>query len=71
MQKYRELEQARFLSAYHSRIHPDLLDPFLAVVDAIFDVRAPPLLTVLSRYQDFDTGAVEETSRKQVITGLD
>ena len=70
MQKYRELEQARFLSAYHSRIHPDLLDPFLAVVDAIFDVRAPPLLTVLSRYQDFDTGAVEETSRKQVISGL-
>ena len=32
------------------KFHPDLLDNFLAVLDAIFEVRNPPLLIVLGHY---------------------
>jgi len=50
MQQYRELEHARFVYFYGDRFHPALLDHFLACIDSIFDVRAPPLLTVLGQF---------------------
>ena len=52
MQKYRELEQARFVYFVGSHFNPILLDNFLAVIDAIFDVRAPPLMLILSRFEE-------------------
>lgn len=50
--RYREFEQARFVDSFTGRFNPILLEEFLEVVNAIFDVRSPPLLTVLRSYTD-------------------
>ena len=50
IQQYQELEQARFVNSFGDRIYPELLDQFIAVIDSIFDLRMPPLLTVLAQY---------------------
>ena len=52
MQKYREFEQLRWMSYYLDLFHPDLLDDFMTVKDAIFDLQAPPLLMNLKRYKE-------------------
>ena len=59
LQLYRELEQARFLDMFKHKIHPELFDDFISLVDSVFDVRIPPLLTVLHHYRAF--AKIEET----------
>ena len=54
LQMYRELEQVRFIDLYMDRIHPDLFDDFISVIDGIFDVRIPPLFTVLGYYSKYE-----------------
>jgi response regulator RpfG family c-di-GMP phosphodiesterase len=54
MQKYRELEQARFIYYQRNHFHPELMDDFMTICDNIFDVRAPALLTILSRYGEIE-----------------
>ena len=36
------------------RIHPELFDNYLAVIDSIFDIRIPPLFTVLGYFSKFE-----------------
>ena len=63
LQFYRELEHARFLDLYKHKIHPELFDDFIGLIDSVFDVRIPPLFTVLHHFakileqpeENFDT----------------
>ena len=50
LKKYRELEQIRFVEQMAARFSPDLLDDYVEAVNAIFDIRATPLLYVMSQY---------------------
>ena len=52
VKNYRELEQTRFIVySPKNSFHPELLDDWLEVIDAIFEVRLPYLLHVLSQYE--------------------
>ena len=51
--KYRELEQIRFIDYSIKTFNPELLDSFLGVIDAVFDVRLPHLLHILRQYERF------------------
>ena len=65
VRKYRELEQARFLYEHIDRLHPDLLEEVTAVLDSIFAVRLPPLLTILAQYsqvEDFEQQLYEDSN---------
>ena len=53
LHKYRELEQVRFVYLYQDRFHPMLLDKFIEVINKIFDLRTPPLLMILGKYNEF------------------
>ena len=58
---YRELEHVRFTDLYMHRIHPELFDDFLTVIDGIFDVRIPPLFTVLGYFSKFEgSGSIKK-----------
>ena len=48
--KYRELEQIRFLTYSVGKFNIEYLDEFLGVNDAIFELRLPNLLYILSKY---------------------
>ena len=47
LNNYHELEQLRFIEQNAGKFHPEVLDDFLAVLETIFEIRAPPLLYVL------------------------
>lgn len=50
LNNYHELEQLRFIEQHAGKFHPEVLDDFLAVLETIFEIRAPPLLHVLRQY---------------------
>ena len=51
IEKYLELEFARFMKLYGAyRVHPDLLDRFLAIIRSIHNLRIKPVLSVLKEY---------------------
>ena len=54
VRKYRELEQARFMYQHIDKLHPDLFEEVTAVLDSIFSVRLPPLLTILAQYSEVE-----------------
>ena len=54
VRKYLELEQARFLYQHIDKLHPDLLEEVIAVLDSIFAIRLPPLLTILAQYSEVE-----------------
>lgn len=65
MQKYRELEQARFIYYMGGHFNPVLLDDFLSVLDGIFDFRAPYLMLILGRFNEvYDNIVVSENAGK-------
>ena len=45
---------------FKQKIHPELFDDFISLIDSVFDVRIPPLLTVLHHYQVFANVENEE-----------
>ena len=49
---------------FKHKIHPELFDDFISLVDSVFDVRIPPLLTVLHHYRAF--AKIEETDNQDV-----
>ena len=59
MQKYREFEQLRWMTYHLDLFHPDLLDDFMKVHDAIFDLQAPPLLMNLKMYKELMAQEIE------------
>ena len=53
---------------FKQKIHPELFDDFIGLVDSVFDVRIPPLLTVLHHYQVFAKIEDEEVSAEEETT---
>ena len=52
LDKYLELEFARFMKLYGAtRVHQDLLEKFLSIIESVHNFRLPPLLAVLKEYQ--------------------
>ena len=67
VKNYRELEQTRFIVySPKNSFHPELLDDWLEVIDAIFEVRLPYLLHVLSQYESMQA---REKQGKAFIVG--
>lgn len=65
MQRYREFEQLRWMTYQMNLFHPELIDDYMKVHDAIFDLQAPALLMNLKSYK----GLKEQENEYEVLKG--
>ena len=63
LENYRELRQSHFIFQWGKKLHPQLLDYFLAYIDSIYELKLPHLLSILSKFKEAEIRELKVVSK--------